>query len=482
MPTGTVVVDGGIKSVEESKYLRNYINVLIRTIYSGSAIYDNELMSDLFNQTINYDNRGGSTYRMEWSAAESETADYWASCYVMNDHANYCNSVIDALSNNQELTDSDRLFLKHFRGESAFLKAVAMFELAQRYCALYDEKTANDEYGVILTDIHNPTSNYKTYKPRATLLETYNDIIKNLNMADTLLADVKGTEASIYITKDVVTAFYARVAVAMGNYKLAAEKSSSLIESGTYPLIDNIDSFKELWHNDSGKECIMQSYASLEQESLPSSLSFGYSTHDELGNYKPDYIPQRWVIDLYKASDLRFKVWFEQHNLVYGAIKNDAVILNKFPGNRSLQSNKASSDYVHKVKPFRIAEQYLIAAEAYSMINQDAKAVEYLNTLKSKRDPDAILINYSGMILKDEIKKERVRELVGEGFRFLDIKRYKEGFSRKSPQASNIVYDPTNTSSALLSVKAGDYRFLWPIPQSEIDANPYIKSQQNKGY
>ncbi|MBQ8335600.1 MAG: RagB/SusD family nutrient uptake outer membrane protein, partial [Tidjanibacter sp.] len=30
--------------------------------------------------------------------------------------------------------------------------------------------------------------------------------------------------------------------------------------------------------------------------------------------------------------------------------------------------------------------------------------------------------------------------------------------------------------------EAGHSRFLWPIPKTEIDANPQIKNQQNDGY
>ena len=36
--------------------------------------------------------------------------------------------------------------------------------------------------------------------------------------------------------------------------------------------------------------------------------------------------------------------------------------------------------------------------------------------------------------------------------------------------------------SASVTYKAGDYRYTWPIPQSELDSNPKLKTQQNPGY
>ena len=39
-----------------------------------------------------------------------------------------------------------------------------------------------------------------------------------------------------------------------------------------------------------------------------------------------------------------------------------------------------------------------------------------------------------------------------------------------------------NASAVKMSISANDYRWTQPIPQSEIDANPQMKHQQNRGY
>ena len=61
------------------------------------------------------------------------------------------------------------------------------------------------------------------------------------------------------------------------------------------------------------------------------------------------------------------------------------------------------------------------------------------------------------------IEQERVKELYMEGFRLQDLKRWHKGFERK-PQSESL----ENGSS--LKVEKDDPRFVWPIPQNELDA------------
>ena len=102
------------------------------------------------------------------------------------------------------------------------------------------------------------------------------------------------------------------------------------------------------------------------------------------------------------------------------------------------------------------------------------KALHYLSALAQKRDP---LFEANGN-LTTMIRKERLKELIGEGFRFYDLKRYGEGLQRSPAQNENV----TTVSGMDIKISVGDHRWLWPIPQAEIDANPQLKNQQNPGY
>ena len=70
---------------------------------------------------------------------------------------------------------------------------------------------------------------------------------------------------------------------------------------------------------------------------------------------------------------------------------------------------------------------------------------------------------------------------MGEGFRMHDLKRWGLDVIRGASQNSAMVrngqeYDQLNRRFG------EDGRYLWPIPKTEIDANPQIKNQQNEGY
>ena len=96
----------------------------------------------------------------------------------------------------------------------------------------------------------------------------------------------------------------------------------------------------------------------------------------------------------------------------------------------------------------------------------------------SARDASLRSQPVSGEILKQLIRTERLKELCYEGFRWLDLKRYGEGFTRMASQADELSYN----FGLNLQVSANDHQWLWPIPQDEIEANPQIKNQQNPGY
>ncbi len=73
---------------------------------------------------------------------------------------------------------------------------------------------------------------------------------------------------------------------------------------------------------------------------------------------------------------------------------------------------------------------------------------------------------------------ERRKELAFEGDRFFDMNRLKRDITR-SPNAGAI---QAGSANANLVIPYSSIRRVLPIPQSEIQANPNIASQQNPGY
>jgi hypothetical protein len=455
-------------------------------------------MSDLFHASAGYGNRGGIYHKWQWTATESLAEGLWGHAYFTTASANFLIEQMDALSEKLELTDAQKAQMDVYYGEAYFMKAISMFELVKMFAEPY---TKNPQaLGVMLVDKYNPTSDASTYPGRSTVAEAYEFIDKYLDMAATKLAGVAGAKASLFLTTDAVTAMQARVALYKGDYQTAATKAASLVDGGKYPLISFVgidptaegadkkvakvvENFTELWTNDSGEECIMQLYADYAVSSVPSSIDPGYVSMNANGIYAPDYIPEQWIIDMYSDEDIRGAIWFEEHTLTYQSLTGNAVILTKFPGNRSLQDpSVTTSSHIQKIKPFRIAEQYLIAAEAYAALGNDEAAYDYYSKLVAARTLGFEGRAITGDVLKKAIKDERVKELIGEGFRFYDLKRYGEGFVRTAAQNAEIITGAGSELTELMNCSATNFRWLWPIPQAEIDSNPQIAEQQNPGY
>ena len=202
--------------------------------------------------------------------------------------------------------------------------------------------------------------------------------------------------------------------------------------------------------------------------------------------YYPDYMPSEWVVGLYNSSDERRSAYFRTLQTGYPGNPN-LTLLIKYFGNESIFIPN-NIYHVCQPKPMRLAEQYLIRAEAYCRKNNPnwGLANSDLRTLASARNASVSTMNEKNWL--QIISDERVKELYMEGFRLNDLKRWKDLPQWKTIN-STAVFKRVKQSSAqtgsatTLEIKPDDHRFVWPIPQHEIEApGSCMKGQQNKGY
>ncbi len=140
---------------------------------------------------------------------------------------------------------------------------------------------------------------------------------------------------------------------------------------------------------------------------------------------------------------------------------------------------KDGSPYLHNTAVIRLPEVLLIAAEAYSELpGNDALALDYLNNVYTSRTGTALL-GLSGNDLKDEIFKERRRELALEGHSIWDYLRKNRSFVRDASHFTLVSIDPTTAAGRDAELF---HKVVSPIPITEMDANPNIRDQQNPGY
>ena len=183
-------------------------------------------------------------------------------------------------------------------------------------------------------------------------------------------------------------------------------------------------------------------------------------------------------------ADKRFRkyVVYDRDD-VYNADKtiktgNNYVALKKFMDpDRSAPNVQAGTK---DVIAMRLAEMYLIAAEAEFQLNNNAAAATHINVLRTraaKPGQAAAMQITAADININFILEERARELAGEGLRWFDVKRIKNG--KNGAESFSAYIKRLNPDIT----KVQDFHWLRPIPIAEMQALQNASEfGQNPGY
>lgn len=154
----------------------------------------------------------------------------------------------------------------------------------------------------------------------------------------------------------------------------------------------------------------------------------------------------------------------------------DVLNQTDFPALRKYDRiQTAEVRYTHDLYLARLGETYLVAAEAYLQSDNLINAVQRINMVRNRAGAPSV----SDVDL-DFILEERARELAGEGFRWLDLKRtgkLMEYTQMRNPDIKTLFDGGVNP---FLGAN-GNYKILRPIPLSAIalDSGEY---PQNPAY
>lgn len=473
-PENAILADQAINTVNEADQavIGIYASLLSGALHSGHLTLLPDIQSDFVYAVNGYTNTYGDIWRWDILATNSQITSVYASLYNVIAR---CNFLLEYAPRVQQNTtnDDDLDRLDQYCGEAYFARALAYSELVKLYCKAYDsEEEAKNELGVVLI------SKYNTDEPitRSSLYDSYQFIINDLNKAAELLKLEEDFDTSIngalysspYFNEYVVYSLRSRIALYMKDYDAAIKYASKVIDSGYYSLSSaaNIYTggqsyYQYMWSHDLATEIIwMVGYTTTSYGGSLGQVFFNY----DYSSFKPDYVPAKWVLDLYESNDLRYGAFFGEYPTGYSHGLSWPLLI-KYWGNEDF----LSYNILHTSQPkvFRLAEQYLIRAEAYAQKNNPdyAKAGKDLATLRKSRytafNSNSVSMNATTAL--DIIEEERIKELYMEGFRLMDLKRWHKGFER-TPQSQSI----SNGSS--LKIEKDNPFFVWPIPQHELEA------------
>ena len=447
-----------------------YTAYMSGALYSGYLTLCPDIQADLVYAVQGNSNQYGTHWLWDIRSTNAEIESVYAALYRVIGRCNFYLDQVEKLRSS--LTDDEDIrYLDYYTGETYCARALAYSELLKCYCKAYDPATADSEPGVVLADTYFGEKPVK----RASLRESYEFVIADLKKAQELLDEENDGYDAPYFTNAAAHAIHARVALFMQDWDAAIEHSTKLIESEDFALasarsyVTGTQTYLDyMWTNDASFENIWRiGYTATSFGGAQGSVFLNFTT--DYYYYYPDYVPAQWVLDLYGSADGRYNAYFAQLQTGY-AHQLTWPLLVKYYGNEALISNMIY--HVNMPKPLRLAEQYLIRAEAYCRKGSFSQASSDLSVLRESRHTTGGSISVNAGNWLETISDERVRELYMEGFRLNDLKRWGQGFKR-TPQSQ------TQPEGSSMKVEAGNPLFVWPIPNHEI-VSPGSQIQPNE--
>ena len=409
----------------------------------GYDIYGDMLSSDMVLAGLTYGWYSGIS-QMTVTQDFTTTGTYmvWRYYYRI---AFSANTVIQGLGGNDAVPETEEG--KYFMGQAKAMRGYAYYYLAQFFAQEY-----NPSEPILPIYLDNDTP----AQPLSTTQEVYDFIISDLTDAVTLLDGYSRTgkqEVNKYVAEGLLAYTYA----AMGNYEEVATLTDDVITNGGFTLMSAEEVLGGF--NDVGTSGWMWGVDLTTDQGLDLVSWWGQV---DLFTYSYAWAGDPKSIDanLYNAipeGDVRKGQFVD----AYG--NGTLYPIGKFyDPNRAIGGQRnVTTDYVY----MRVAEMYLLHAEAAAMTGDEAGAKQALSAVLDMRLDDASYVDgLAGQALKDEIYLQTRIELWGEGKSYLAMKRLKATITR----GANHLSFPGE------SFEYNDPRLSFKIPQSEVQNNPNI--------
>ncbi len=376
-----------------------------------------------------------------YTADNSIIEETWRHAYSVVNQANIVLRDLDRFA------EEDPARVNRIKGQALAIRGFVHFDILRYWGEDFDRNSTAQ--GIP----YRETTDYEDQPARLTVKETYDRIFTDLEQAEALLGDIDQPIGRSQISQLAVQAMLARINLYAKQYAEAEAYATLVIDE--VPLAPR-DVFPNIWKDASTAEVIWSIQFNA-GEGSPSQ-----NTYFASGN-RNSYQPSSDLLEQYdENNDIRYNSYFATINSRGGTPR---VVLSKFLGRGTARDNLVN------FKVFRVAEMYLIRAEARALNGNPVGALLDLNTLRAARIANYVPVVLAGQPLLDAIALERQKELIGEGHRWFDLKRTTRTIVREDCEVA---------SNCELGPEAREW--AWPIPQSELIANANIRNQQTTGY
>ncbi|MBK5214969.1 MAG: RagB/SusD family nutrient uptake outer membrane protein [Flavobacteriaceae bacterium] len=383
------------------------------------ALYTDE-MDYYGNSTI----REASFYRNNLLASDETVAELWSASY---NQIYTSNAIIEGVAGSSNFTPEETA---HFTGEAKFIRALLHFYLVNLFGEVPYIKTTNY--------LENQVAK------RQPLAEVYASVITDLEEAINHLPEEDSSGERVRPNKRVAKALLARVYLYMENWEMAAILAEDVINNTAWEADPQRVFLKE------STGTIWQFMPEFEESNTYEAQTFIFQTAPP-----PARALSAHLISAFEEGDLRRELWIGE--------VSDGVDSYYYSAKYKLLPGETGNAEYSKV--LRLAEQYLIRAEARTKMGDIAGAQADLNKIRNRAGLANTTAASESDLLKAILHERRVEFFVEHGNRFFDLKR-----ANQLDDALGSIKPGWNTTDRLL-----------PIPEKELLVNPNLQPQ-NPGY
>ncbi len=428
------------------------------------------------------------TYESTYNPTTANNQYQWETLFGLINKANIVIEGVQAAQAANVLTEAQA---KAYEGEARFLRALAHHELLIHFARPYAHTADASHLGVPYRTRAVNTAGSKDAEQaqgRNTVKECYDLLIADLDFAEANLPATRtGTLKLSRATKGAAIALKTRVYQHKGDWANVITEGNKLIPGGGYSLTAAPEGpFASFTANTESIFSIENS--NVDNPFVNGALPVMYAIAP--GRALVAISPILYNAPFWDATDLRRTQLTKSNNRAYFS--------NKY-------RNVTNQDDWNPI--IRYAEVVLNVAEAHLRVGSPdvATALGLLNQVRNRAVTDVAKQYTAGTfadakaMLKAVLNERRI-EFNAEGRRWADIHRLAKdpdfstggipakAFYNQTTFASwgpGVNYDVNGNYTGTLGLPAipyDDFRFIWPIPISEINTNPVLAAQQNPGY
>ncbi|ALL06208.1 glycan metabolism protein RagB [Pedobacter sp. PACM 27299] len=437
-------------------YLRQFYHL---TDFASDDIVCGQVTTDPFYYSFSLDH----------SPAQANSRYYW---YISYKIITGVNTVIDAV----EKSGKNDAATNQLLGECYFLRAFCHFNLVRLFGKPYPVDPNSP--GIILrTNLSDPSK-----KARSTVKEVYDSVLADAEKAAGLMTRSRGVQ---YASQEAAWSLLARVNLYKEDQVKAIEYADKVINSGKFSLATK-DTYPKLFANaTSATETIFCIAFTVVDDygKFGSIASMIYSD----GN-------SGWGEE-YASSSLRAAMSAHPEDVRWSYIvpsKDGAGVVQKKNGIEMYYISKFSfQDNLPNLSSpimFRIAEMYLIRAEANAKAGANAAALDDVDMIRKNRGLEASLYNRvvpAGSTALDVVLAEKRIEMAFEGHRSYDVFRNKRslnkaywGYHLTGLKETDVDLSRIPTGYPNLTVPYTSPRIIYYLPVDEVLSNPLATQNQ----